>query len=135
MILLTVNILKDCDITVCDVIHETSRETSVRSVNDWEQLLPFPVLYLVTNLIHKEQLFCFLSLSHLYIESFKSLVQNTTGKKSSWSTANTQTYHIHSFYINTKTYQQINVLHFKYTYISTDQLHVYTKRKREVHTN
>mgnify|MGYP007091310866 CR=1 FL=1 len=37
MILLTVNILKDYDITVCDVIHETSRETivtSVRSFND-----------------------------------------------------------------------------------------------------
>jgi len=33
------------------------------------------------------------------------------------------------------TYKQINVLHYKYNYISTNQLNVYIKRKREGHTN
>ena len=38
---------------------------------------------------------------------------------------------LHSLYINTLTYQQINYLHYKYIYISTIPLYVYTKRKRE----
>jgi len=59
----------------------------------------------------------------------KSLLQNTIGRHASQYTVNKQTY-IHSLYINTKTYQQINVPHYKYNYISTKRLHVYTKRKR-----
>ena len=66
-------------------------------------------------------------------KSFQSLLQNTIGNNDSLYTVNKQTY-IHSLYINTKIYQQINVLHYKYNYISTNQLHVYTTRKLEVHT-
>ena len=66
-------------------------------------------------------------------KSFKS-THNKIDKNTSQYTVNKQTY-IHLLYINTKIYQQINVLHYKYIYISTNQLHVYTKRKREGHTN
>jgi len=63
---------------------------------------------------------------------YKSFLQNTISRNASEYTVNKQTY-IHSLYINTKTYQQINVLHYKYNHISTKQLHVYTKRKCEGH--
>jgi len=54
------------------------------------------------------------------VKSFKSLLQNTIGKNASQYTVNKHTY-IYSVYINTKTYQQINVLHYKYNDISTNQ--------------
>ena len=74
-----------------------------------------------------------LTRTHLMIPvSFKSLLHNTICRNASQYTVNKQTY-IHSVYINTKTYQQINVLHYKYNYISTKQLHVYTKGKCEGH--
>jgi len=43
-------------------------------------------------------------------KSFKSLLQNTIGRNTSQYTGNKQTY-IHSFYINTKTYKQINYMY------------------------
>ena len=43
-------------------------------------------------------------------KSFKSLLQNTIGRNTSQYTGNKQTY-IHSLYINTKTYQQINYMY------------------------
>ena len=67
-------------------------------------------------------------------KSFKSLFQNIIGRNAPQYTVNKHTY-IHALYINTKTYQQINVLHYKYNYMSTIQLHVYTKRKPDGHTN
>ena len=51
---------------------------------------------------------------------YKSFLQNTISRNASEYTVNKQTY-IHSLYINTKTYQQINVLHYKYNYIPTNQ--------------
>ena len=76
-----------------------------------------------------------LTRTHLMIPvSFKSLLHNSICRNASQYTVNKQTY-IHSLYINTKTYQQINVLHYKYNYITTNQLNVYIKRKREGHTN
>ena len=66
--------------------------------------------------------------------SVNSSLQTRKNTNASQYTGNKQIY-IHSLYINTKTCQQLKVLHYKYNYISTNQLHVYTKRKREGHTN
>ena len=82
------------------------------------------------NILHMWQDTCI----DLLYKSFKSLLQNTIDRNASQYTVNKQSY-IHSLYKNTKTYQQFNVLHYTYNYISTNQLHVYTKRKREGHTN
>jgi len=67
---------------------------------------------------------------HLWLNQLVSrvLLQNTTGRNTSLYTVNKQTY-IHWLYINTKTYQQINFLHYKCNCISTKQLHVYTTTK------
>ena len=76
-----------------------------------------------------------LTRTHLMIPvSFKCLLHNTICRNASQYTVNKQTY-IHSVYINTKTYQQINVLYYKYNYISTNRLHVYTKGNHEGHSN
>ena len=70
----------------------------------------------------------------VYIRASRVNYRIQYAKNASQYTGNKNTY-IHSLHINTKTYQQINYLHYKHNYISTNQLHVYTKRKREGHTS
>ena len=38
---------------------------------------------------------------------------------------------IYTFIINTMTFQQINYIHYKYNYISTNQLYVYIYKRKE----